>query len=133
MQHATIEKQKLHCNFRKVSRPPCCRGFVWRKMALAKMKAGVKSSLFGYDVSSKTSPLCHILLGFVGAGWSWCFHANYGAPFLEWAVGARSQSSQLFSIVGLKEAKLQQTFAREFPQVPNLPKWQTEGTRRSLL
>ena len=86
-------------------------------MTLAKMKAGVKSSLFGCDVSSKTSPLSYIVIGFVVSRWSWCFCAILGAPFLERAVGARPQSSQPFSIVSLGEAKLQQIFAHEFPQI----------------
>ena len=64
--------------------------------------------------------LCHILLSFVVAGWSWRFRATLGTQFLSWAVGARSQSSQPFSIVNLREAKLQQIFALEVPL--NCPK-----------
>ena len=50
--------------------------------------------------------LC-ILLSFVVAGWSWYLRAILGTPFLEWAVYARPQSSQPFSIVSLRKAKLQ--------------------------
>ena len=59
--------------------------------------------------------LSHILLSFVVAGWSRYFCAVFGV--LEWAVGARAQSSQPFSTVSFREAKVQQIFALEFPQI----------------
>ena len=64
--------------------------------------------------------LCRILLSFVVAGWSWCLRAVLGTPFLEWAVGARPQSSQQFSIASLR-SKTAQIFALFFWVPLNCP------------
>ena len=89
-------------------------------MALAKMKAGVNSSLFGCGVSSKTSPLSYIVK-FCCCCLVTVFPRSFWSPIL--GMGCRCQSPKfptIFDCESQRSKTATDFSALEFPEIAQM-------------